>query len=287
VAMMSGDYRKSGDRAVQGLHSGQVESVRTRNAHLFGARSRLLRSLGRRGVLGTVGHLLFRPFMRPAESSLVAFGEEHRVDLGDRINMWELGIENPNCEFGTCYEGIPPETFHEAVSAAGVRHDEFTFIDVGSGKGAALLFASDYPFARIIGIELSPILSQIAEENIRRYQNPRQRCTALDSICADALEYSLPIAPTVFYFFNPFDEPVMEAFLARVVRSFESQPRDIYLIYQTPLVDHLFDRHPAVTRLRKRKARAWEGLTAEFGIFRISPDTDRHRRASGTLRKNR
>ena len=32
--------------------------------------------------------------------------------------------------------------------------DGFTFIDLGSGKGRTLLMASDYPFRRIIGLEL-------------------------------------------------------------------------------------------------------------------------------------
>ena len=47
----------------------------------------------------------------------------------------------------------------------------FTFVDLGSGKGRTLLMASDYPFRRIIGVELLPSLHQIAQENLRQYKS--------------------------------------------------------------------------------------------------------------------
>jgi len=50
---------------------------------------------------------------------------------------------------------------------AGDFHD-FIFIDLGSGKGRTLLMASDYPFRRIVGVELLLALHQIAQENLEQ-----------------------------------------------------------------------------------------------------------------------
>jgi hypothetical protein len=61
---------------------------------------------------------------------------------------------------------------YRSVAEAGLQ--DFTFIDLGSGKGRVLLMASDYPFKRIIGVEFMPELQRVAQENIRKYA---ERCT--------------------------------------------------------------------------------------------------------------
>src|SRR5438045_5385838 len=81
---------------------------------------------------------------------------------------------------------------------------EFVFLDLGSGKGRTLMMASDYPFQRIIGVELLPALNQVARENIALYKGESQKCLAIESICADATTFPLPAAPLVLYLFNPF-----------------------------------------------------------------------------------
>ena len=40
-------------------------------------------------------------------------------------------------------------------------------MDLGSGKGRTLMMASDYPFQRIIGVELLPALNQVAKKTWR------------------------------------------------------------------------------------------------------------------------
>ena len=39
---------------------------------------------------------------------------------------------------------------------------DYTFLDIGSGKGRVLMLASDAPFRHIVGVELSPALTAIA-----------------------------------------------------------------------------------------------------------------------------
>ena len=137
---------------------------------------------------------------------------EHRVNTTSAVVGWRdrlLGV------FHSPYQPTESALFHEMLEALRQQsrsdfHD-FVFIDLGSGKGRTLLMASDYPFRRIVGVELLPALHQAAQENLSKYRSESQKCFALESICADATEFPFPAEPTVLYLFNPFPEAGLEA----------------------------------------------------------------------------
>lgn len=143
---------------------------------------------------------------------------------------------------GAPYQPIPPEEFRESMGRVPVRHEECTFIDLGSGKGRALLLASEYPFRRIIGVELVRELHEVARENVAKYKSEAQRCTDIELICADARDFKFPLEPTLLYLFNPFIDAVFEAVLDRLERSLREHPREAYVVYHNPVRKRIFDR---------------------------------------------
>ena len=123
--------------------------------------------------------------------------------------------------FHSEYQPTEPAAFHEMIDAlrqTGVELHEFTFIDLGSGKGRTLLMASEYPFRRIVGVELLPSLHEIAKENLGKYKSETQKCFALEAVCGDATEFPFPDEPLVIFLFNPFGESGMR----RVVAALDS-----------------------------------------------------------------
>ena len=87
---------------------------------------------------------------------------------------------------------------------ARIKYRDYVFIDIVSGLGRNLLIASDYPFKRVIGVEISDCLCQKAGFNIRQY---RFRCSVTPPIevcCVNALDYILPDDNMVLYFWEPF-----------------------------------------------------------------------------------
>jgi hypothetical protein len=60
-------------------------------------------------------------------------------------------------------------------------HTLLSSLILGSGKGRALLVASELPFAKIIGVELSRELHRIAEQNLGAID--RHRSGARGSLC--------------------------------------------------------------------------------------------------------
>jgi SAM-dependent methyltransferase len=160
-------------------------------------------------------------------------------------------------QFHSSYQPTEPAAFHEMLDMLQqspppdqtvLNFGDFTFIDLGSGKGRTLLMASDYPFRRIIGVELLRSLHQIAQQNLRQYKSELQKCFALESICADATAFPFPDDPLVVYLFNPFPESGMRRVFVNLERCLRSHPRPVYVLYHNPLLEHVLSEG---TQLRK------------------------------------
>jgi len=162
------------------------------------------------------------------------YGVETDGDVGLRTYLSDLKIPNPNWVYGNDYMGIEPERFFALFADLEIRCEDFVFVDLGSGKGRALLLASERPFKRIVGIEFSPELNEIAKMNIQRYKNPKQRCTTIESVCADCSFYQIPEEPCVLFLFDPCRGGVLAKTMENIRRSLAEHPREMYLLYAAP-----------------------------------------------------
>lgn len=163
---------------------------------------------------------------------------DYRVNTTSGAVGWRdrlLGI------FHSPYQPTELELFHEMLDAIArqtkINFEEFTFVDLGSGKGRALLMASDYPFRRIVGVELLPALHQVAQQNLAQYRSDLQKCFNVESICADATTFPLPEGPLLIYLFNPFPESGLQRAIANLEQSLDSNPRPAYVLYHNPQLE--------------------------------------------------
>lgn len=139
----------------------------------------------------------------------------------------------------------------------------FTCVDFGSGKGRAVLMASEFPFRSVVGVEFSAALHQIACKNITAFQSPLQMCHDVTSLCQDAAEFRLPDGPIMAFFFNPFDAVVLKRVLGNIEASVEANPRDVLCIYHNPVHRELFDDSPFWNELK-----GWPIEEEQWAIFR-------------------
>lgn len=200
----------------------------------------------RRGVLRTSAELVrgaFEiacdrlPWRRRLRYGDMDFDWDHRVDT-----TWSnlaVGTRFREVLAGRGYQPSDPLTFHEMMAQLAIDFHGFTFVDLGSGKGRALLMASDYPFRRIIGVELLPELHAIAGENVRQYSSPRQQCRNFELHCGDARPFQLPPEPLVVFIFDPFPQDILREVIAGVERSVREAPRKVYLAYQNPISERM------------------------------------------------
>ncbi len=116
--------------------------------------------------------------------------------------------------------------------------DHDVFIDFGSGLGRVVYQAARYPFRRVIGIELSEQLNQVARGNIERNRH-RLRCRHVEIVTAYVQEYQIPDDLTVAFFANPFTGRLFASTIQDLVASVDRRPRRLRLIYRCP-VEHEF-----------------------------------------------
>ena len=143
---------------------------------------------------------------------------------------------------------------------AALDFSTFTFIDLGSGKGRALLMAAMYPFARIVGVEVQPGLDAIARRNIAGFAEPGQQCHSVELVCGDAREYDFPPANTVLYLFNPFPDYVLREVLTRLVASARRVPRSILVLYNAPFEKQEFERIAELEQIHE---------TSQYQLYRV------------------
>jgi len=180
------------------------------------------------------------PDRRRARFGDAEYDWEHRVNTTSGAVAWRerlLGM------FHSPYQPTEPELFREMLAAVaghpGFEFPDFTFIDLGSGKGRTLLMAADYPFRRIVGVELLPALHAIAAANVKEYKSESQKCSAIDVLCGDAAEYEFPLEPILLYLFNPLPEVGLRCMVANLEQSLQSRPRRVVVLYHNPQLEHV------------------------------------------------
>lgn len=251
------------------------------------------RSLQRNGLTGTLRtamkrasrklKLMVSPTARAAyeasltrEATLMAafiereaeFDRTHNVDTRGMVMLDTLDeVVGSHRYAGSPYEGADFDLLREWIASLKIDFSQYTFVDLGSGKGRALLIAAQFPFRKVCGVEFAPALHAVAQKNLASYRGPRQ-CKDVHADLGDAAEYSFPAGPLVVFIYNPFNGAVMERVLANLTRSHRAQPRDIWVAYWNPMEEALFDRYgfvrvpdpltgPAVINIYGRSSIVW------------------------------
>jgi hypothetical protein len=188
--------------------------------------------------------------------------ERKRQRYGDADYDWDHHVNTTSAAVGwrdrllgvfhSAYQPSELAIFHEMLAAlqqVGLDFRDVTFIDLGSGKGRTLLMASDYPFRRIVGVELLPSLHRIALENLSKYHSEAQKCFTLGAVCADAREFVFPAEPSVLYLFNPLPETGLREVMANLEASLRVHPRAVYVLYHNPLLEHVLSQSAAFEKV--------------------------------------
>ncbi len=157
----------------------------------------------------------------------------------------------------TAYYGVAPSILDAVVDlwlsqcAPVAPIEQTVFLDVGAGKGRAMLLASRHPFLRVEGVELNADLAGIAAANLALWaKDPLARPLAPILLHhADATRHPLPPESTLAYLFHPFELKLLRRFLRHVTTSLAAAPRPFDLIYVNAEHDSLLDHQPALRRL--------------------------------------
>lgn len=239
------------------------------------------RSLAQRGVLRTAQRCVAKPWelLRSCVSAALPREQHYRADELDfdrRHNIdtrsdwdpsWLARIASPNWRHGIGYAPVPADDLMTIIAGLGIEYQRYVFVDLGAGKGRAVLLASHFPFRQIVGVEYSPALADVMKANIASYRNPQQRCSKLIGVLQDATQYELPQEDLVLFFHHPFDAVVFREIRNRIEQSLASYPRRILVIYYDPQCEAVFHESSSF-RLRDRGgSRGRFAASCEWAIY--------------------
>jgi hypothetical protein len=175
----------------------------------------------------------------PNRHVLHPFDAQYGTDTGDYLLPGELagGAEHDSLNYG--YSAIAPSVFRQALTRwretlpSARRLSAYTFVDVGAGKGRAVLLAAEAPFRKVIGVELNEDLAGTARRNIARWNSvarPRARARVMQT---DAMQFRWPRGPLLVYLYNPFACELVER-LAIKLAGVAAASRLVDLLYVNP-----------------------------------------------------
>jgi SAM-dependent methyltransferase len=150
------------------------------------------------------------------------------VDTYDRVDLGAFGRDHPEHE---AYEGSDWRVVKRLLK--GTVTSEDVFLDLGSGKGRAVLQAARLPFRRVIGVDVAPELTAIARRNVECTRR-RLRCQDVQLVTADAATYRVPDDVSVAYLFNPFVGETFDRVIERLLESATRRARRLRLVYVHP-----------------------------------------------------
>jgi hypothetical protein len=223
---------------------------------------RLRRSIAQRGLAKTLGNLTSRwrsDRIRAGEGGASSLGShdfdlEFGVDTSGMISGQKLATGHAHDLYNTAYYAIAPSLFRALLrrweaTPRPYPTERYTFIDLGAGKGRAVMLASELPFQSSIGVELNPGLAKVAMGNLEKWQSTGRCASPAEIRCQDATEFQFPANPCVVYLFNPFSGAVLKRLLERIQTNFLDRPGQLDLLYVNPEFEFLIYQNRGFARL--------------------------------------
>jgi hypothetical protein len=150
---------------------------------------------------------------------------------------------------GHYYEPVRVRNFRSLLSAVDLDPAAGTFVDLGAGRGRALLLAANAGFRSVIGIELDAGLAAQGRRNLARWaarHGGRAAGRTFSVVQQDAGKVTIPDGPVVIFLYNPFGPATLRRVLDRVVESHRVAPRPIRVCYVNPVHAGVLDAHPGL-----------------------------------------
>jgi SAM-dependent methyltransferase len=176
------------------------------------------------------------------------FDQRYGVDTGGLIGGGDLLSGHMHDAFNTAYYGMAPSRFQRVMEywIEDQTHpplENYSFVDLGCGKGRAVMMASEFRFGEAVGVELHPGLAGIAQSNVAAWTAAGRAVCPVRIVCQDATEFALPDGACLLYLFNPFAAPVVKRLIQRIEADFAGRPGMLDLIYFNPEAAELLEAH--------------------------------------------
>ncbi len=181
-----------------------------------------------------------------------AWDKIHRTETLSRIQPEDLETESGNKAQATAYGATRARPLSQLLQQLDLPRNA-TFVDLGSGKGRVVLIAATCGFRKIVGIDFSAPLCEIARRNIDSFQRHRRLNAEIVIVHSDVVLYEFQGDETVFFLYDPFSAAILGKVLENLRRSLEEVPRPIWIIYNSPRHHDVMERSGLFTSSQHRE----------------------------------
>lgn len=159
----------------------------------------------------------------------------HENNWDKLLQVKTTGRDETNAdEYHHPYEPTP-YTVLERLVTSGLITQEDMVLDYGCGKGRVGFFLFYRTKAKTIGIEYDDRILDIALEN----QKTTISRVKPDFVLTKAEEYEVPPDVNRCYFFNPFSVEILQKVMARIIKSYYENPREVFLFFYYPSDEYI------------------------------------------------
>jgi SAM-dependent methyltransferase len=167
-----------------------------------------------------------------------SFGIETRREVA----LGSLDLSSARHADSAWYQATPYPAIRKSIEALPMdSFGDYTFVDLGCGKGRALVLAGAAGFGSVVGVELDPVMVTSARDNLARARARGKIASSAEVLTTDAASLDFPDAPLVLFLHNPFGEATMREVVASLNTSWARRPRPIFVIYYNAVHNALFD----------------------------------------------
>ena len=99
----------------------------------------------------------------------IRYEARHQTDTRSWVRIQDLEIDSTNKDQAVDYQPTQSLPLSKLLKTLDISKDR-VFVDLGSGKGKALMIAADYGFTTLRGVEFSSELCRIARQNCKKYR---------------------------------------------------------------------------------------------------------------------
>lgn len=198
---------------------------------------------------------------------LLSYEQKFEKQLGisthSIVNLDSLTLASNASAENHHYQGASYYILFSVLQKIPAHLKQMPFIDFGCGKGRALFVAEQCGFTNVIGVDIAKELIDDANKNLLLYK-PLNKTARIQFQFSDATTFAIPEDASVFYFFNPFGETVMQQVLQNITESVKQHPREIICLYLNPKFKQVFEANGFDVLFEEKNNRYTEAIAYTF-----------------------
>lgn len=159
---------------------------------------------------------------------------KNKTDTGGKTPAAQLDIPADSVEHVTGFQSVNERHLQTVLENVDFPAGS-VFVDIGCGKGKALLIAAKYPFVdTVVGVELAESLCVASERNMEVARARGVLTKASFIVHQDATEVDYNRGENIFFLNNPFDAAFMMKMIDLLEAHAKRYDRKIWILYGNP-----------------------------------------------------